>query len=110
SYRPLKGELYRNDGQGHFMDDTAGAGATAVSGSGLGVAVADYDGSGRPSLAIANDMRPGDLLHPAPGATRRAAYQNVGVQSGTAFDPNGSVHAGMGIDWGDYDNDGRLDL
>ena len=26
------------------------------------------------------------------------------------MDPDGSKHAGMGVDWGDYDNDGRLDL
>jgi len=35
---------------------------------------------------------------------------NIGVSSGTAVDPTGDNHAGMGIDWGDYDNDGRLDL
>ncbi len=110
TYRPLKGVLYRNDGRGHFTDDTVASGASAVSGNGLGVAAADYDGSGWPSLAIANDMRPGDLLHPAARAGGGPAYQNVGVRSGTAYDPNGGVHAGMGIDWGDFDNDGSLDL
>src|SRR5205085_5803167 len=37
-------------------------------------------------------------------------YTNVGPSSGTAYDRDSNVHGGMGIDWGDYDNDGKLDL
>ncbi|HEV2472705.1 MAG TPA: CRTAC1 family protein [Chthonomonadales bacterium] len=35
---------------------------------------------------------------------------DIGEQSGTAFDRNGSKHEGMGVDWGDYDNDGWLNV
>jgi len=109
SYHPLKGVLYRNDGKGRFTEVTQDSGVAEVAGKGLGAAFADFDNSGRPGLAIANDEMPGDLLRPV----KRAAaprYENVGVASGTAYDRDGNLHAGMGIDWGDYDNDGRLDL
>ena len=105
-YKPEKGVLYRNAGSGRFADATAASGASGVSGKALGVAVADYDGSGRPSLAVANDLVPGDLLRNLGGGR----FQDVGPESGTAYDADGNPHGGMGIDWGDYDNDGRFDL
>jgi hypothetical protein len=108
-YQPLKGVLYQNLGQARFRDITRAAGAHAVVGRALGVAVADYDGSGRPAFAIANDEMPGDLLRPA-GPGKEVRYSSVGKPSGTAYDRDGNVHGGMGIDWGDYDGDGQFDL
>jgi enediyne biosynthesis protein E4 len=52
---------------------------------------------------------PGDLLRPI-GSGYEIRHENVGTQSGTAYDRDGNVHGGMGIDWGDYDNDGLFDL
>ena len=103
-YQPERGVLYLSEGTG-FRDVTRAWGAHEVQGKALGVAFADYDGSGRQSLAIANDEVPGDLLQ-----NNRGSFRNVGVTSGTAHDSRGEVHGGMGIDWGDYDNDGRIDL
>ena len=104
-YSPEHGVLYHNAGAGKFEEVTTAAGAQTVNGRALGIAAADYDGSGRQSLAIANDEMPGDLLHNIAGK-----FVNEGVASGTAYDRDGNVHGGMGVDWGDYDNDGRLDL
>jgi hypothetical protein len=104
-YTPERGVLYHNEGQGKFRDVTGLWGGQAVTGKGLGVAAADFDDSGHPSLAIANDEMPGDLM-----ANLGRKLQNIGVKSGTAYDSSGNVHGGMGLDWGDYDNDGRLDL
>jgi hypothetical protein len=70
-----------------------------------GRGVGDYNNSGKQSLAIANDEVAGDLM-----LNSGRKFKNIGASSGTAYDQNGNVHAGMGIDWGDYDNDGRLDL
>ncbi len=105
SYRPEYGVLYHNEGRGRFRDVTRAWHADKVSGYALGAAVADYDHSGQQSLAIANDQAPGDLLH-----RQGAALANVGQASGMAYSASGSVYGGMGIDWGDYDNDGKLDL
>jgi hypothetical protein len=104
-YRPERGALYHNEGGGRFRDVTRAREATRVSGKCLGAAFADFDGSGRQSLALANDEVPGDLL-----LNLGRKFRNIGVDSGTAYDTQGNVHGGMGIDWGDYDNDGRLDL
>ena len=104
-YTADKSAVYRNLGGGKFKNMTAAWNLKAAHGPGLGVATADFDGSGRQSLAIANDESPGDLLRLTNGK-----FQNIGATSGVAYDSGGQVHGGMGIDWGDYDNDGKLDL
>lgn len=110
AYAPLAGRLYaaksgRSGAIPRFQDVTQARGLNAASGKALGAAWADFDGSGRQSLAVANDGRPGDLMQ-----NRGKRFDNIGVEAGTAYDRDGQPHAGMGIDWGDYDNDGRLDL
>lgn len=105
AYRAEHGVLYRNLGNGRFQDATKAWGADQVSGKALGAAFADYDSSGRQSLAIANDEMPEDLLQNVGGR-----FRPVGRKSGVAFLPSGAVQGGMGIDWGDYNNDGKLDL
>ena len=108
-YAPEKGVFYRNLGNGKFRDVTAAwqiaDGKHKPNGRALGVAAADFDGSGYQSIAIANDEMNGDLLH-----NTGRAFRNIGAESATATDADGNVHGGMGIDWGDYDNDGKLDL
>lgn len=107
-YSPIPNKLYRNQGDGTFLDVThlSNAGAT---GRALGIACADYDNSGTISIALANDEEPGNLLH-AKSRGGRTDYTDIAVEAGTAFDGNGNVHGGMGTNWGDYDNDGKLDL
>ena len=107
-YLPLKGVLYRNLGGGRFADVSARAGIAATNGRGLGVAWAPLEPGDAPSLAVSNDEVAGDLLRPDSKAA--AHYTNIGTQAGTAFDRDGQIHGGMGTDWGDYAEDGRLDL
>jgi enediyne biosynthesis protein E4 len=105
-YVPERGRLYRNRGSGRFVDITETSGAKDVHGRGLGVAAADFDGAGRDSIAIANDEIPSDLLRNQGGGR----FVNEGEMAGTARNNEGSPYGGMGIDWGDYNGDGRLDL
>ena len=104
-YQPEKASLFWNAGGGMFHEATRAWGAHQATGKALGVAFADFDASGRQSLAIANDEMAGDLFRNLGGR-----FRNIGGSSGTAYDASGNVHGGMGIDWGDYDNDGKLDL
>jgi hypothetical protein len=98
--------FFRNHGGGRFEDAsrTSGARPTAA-GKGLGVAFADYDDDGDQDVILANDQMPGDLFH-NDGSAR---FVNRGILSGTAFGPDCAPHGGMGVDWADYNNDGRLD-
>ncbi|CCW35383.1 hypothetical protein CTKA_02533 [Chthonomonas calidirosea] len=104
-YNPIKGVLYKNRGNGRFENVSKAWGLDALHGKDLGVACADFDGSGRQSISVANDEVEGDLLQNLGGH-----FKNIGAVSGTAYNADGNVHGGMGTDWGDYDNDGRLDL
>jgi hypothetical protein len=100
------GSLYRNDGHGKFHEITQQAGLADAHGNGLGCMFCDFNNDGLPDLYIANDQCPADLyLNLGHGR-----FRNIAVESGTAYDSNGKLIAGMGVDWGDYDNDGRFDL
>ena len=62
---------------------------------------ADYDDDGDPDLYLANDYAPNNLFR-NDGAGR---FEDVTDATGTA-----DVGFGMGVTWGDYDQDGRQDL
>ena len=66
----------------------------------------DYDEDGDADLFVANDKTP-NFLFRNEGGTR---FSNIGLTSGVAFSPDGKPEAGMGTDFGDYDNDGLLDI
>ena len=104
-YDAAQGVIYHNESGRRFRDVTA-SWKIRQTGKGLGVAFADFDRSGVSGMAVANDLMANDLFkNRLPGR-----LENVGVSSGMAFDDEGQKHAGMGVDWGDYDNDGNLDL
>ena len=99
-YAPLSGKLFRNLDGRHFR-----AVPWKDTGKTWGALASDLLNQGRPALYLANDQMPGDLW------TREAAgWQNIGTKSATAYDGQGHMQGGMGVDSGDYDNDGRLDL
>ncbi|HEV2473419.1 MAG TPA: VCBS repeat-containing protein, partial [Chthonomonadales bacterium] len=106
TYPSEYGSLYRNLGGGHFKDATREAGLAGTHGNGLGCMFCDFNNDGRPDLYIANDTKPCDLyLNIGHGK-----FRNISAESGTAYGADGQVQSGMGVDWGDYDNDGRFDL
>jgi len=104
AFRSLFGVLYGNVGGGKFQDVST-LWHSAGWGKSLGAAFADYNHSGRPSLYLANDECMGSLLQ-----NQGSTFREEGPASGTAFDGEGHTHGGMGVDWGDWDNDGKLDL
>jgi hypothetical protein len=105
-FEPLPSTVYRNDGRGVFTDVSMASGVGALRSNGLGVVIADYDDDGRPDVFVANDTMPNFLFHNA-GSLR---FTETGLASGVAVAADGRARAGMGIDTGDYDGDGRLDL
>jgi hypothetical protein len=105
-YDPLPNTVYRNDGHGTFTDVSDEAGVGALRSNGLGVVVADYDDDGWPDVFVANDNLPNFLFHNR-GMLR---FTETGLAAGIAVAADAKPRAGMGIDTGDYDGDGRLDL
>ena len=98
--------LYHNNGDGTFTDVTEKAGIDRDKYYGLGVVWGDYDKDGREDIYVANDSTPSSLYHNNGDGT----FTDVGVQAGVAYSGEGQEQAGMGTDFGDYDNDGWPDL
>ena len=106
NFAPLASVLYHNNGNGTFTDISQKAGIGQHRGNGLGVVVGDYDDDGWPDIFVANDTTPNFLYHNE-GA---GVFKEVALASGVAVASDGRPRAGMGTDFGDYDDDGRLDL
>jgi enediyne biosynthesis protein E4 len=105
-YAPIPHLLYRNLGGGKFEDVSKKSGIGESPGKGLGVALNDYDGNGWVDVAIANDSFPQQFFRNNGDGT----FTEDGLLSGMAYDADGNTYAGMGIDFADYDNDGRPDI
>ncbi len=97
--------LYRNNGDGTFTDVTEASGFSHRA-LGLAVAIGDYDNDGYPDLHIANDME-ADFLYRNNGD---GTFTETADLTGTGYDGNGFPGSGMGSAFGDYNNDGYLDL
>ena len=98
--------LYRYLGKGRFADMSAATGIDQYRYPGLGVVFTDYDDDGDPDIYVANDSQP-NLLFRNDGNWR---LQEVAAFAGAAYSEEGRSQAGMGVDAGDYDNDGDKDL
>lgn len=99
------GILYRNMGDGTFTDVTLAAGAVARDGKSLGCLFADLDNDGRLDLFVANDGVANNLFRNVGGR-----FRDAGLLAGVAYNANGDAEASMGVDAGDFDGDGCLDL
>ena len=106
--RGLTGEpdvLYRNDG-GRFTDVTASAGIKDSGLYGFGVLFSDLDGDGWQDIFVANDSVPNQLYR----NRRDGTFVEEALVSGVAVSADGREQASMGVDAGDYNGDGDLDL
>ncbi|MYE90678.1 CRTAC1 family protein [Candidatus Poribacteria bacterium] len=105
-YKGVSDTLYRNNGDGTFTDVTRQAGVYNDNGKGLGVTCGDYDNDGRIDIYVANDTTP-NFLYRNVGDGR---FVDIGPFAGAAYNEHGVAEGGMGVDFGDYNNDGALDI
>ena len=105
-YQPLPDRLFRNEGNGRFIDRSEEAGLGRSFGAGLGVVAVDLDLDGRVDIYVANDGTPNQLWINQGDGT----FQDQGLVSGTAYNIDGVAEAGMGVTAADFDGDGDDDL
>jgi hypothetical protein len=99
--------LFHNRGDGTFEDVSKKAGvddpATYLGMQGIW---ADYDNDGWPDLYVTNDGGPNYLYHNKHDGT----FEENGLLSGAVLSLTGQERSGMGVDFGDFDRDGKLDI
>src|SRR5690348_7999370 len=99
--------LFHNRGDGTFEEVSKKAGVDDPAHRyGLGAVWGDYDNDGWPDLYVANDAGSNFLYH----NTHNGSFEEIGLSSGTALSSDGQALGSMGVDFGDYDRDGRLDV
>lgn len=92
--------LFRNNGDGTFTDVTAESGLAHNSWT-LSLAHGDYDNDGFQDLYFANDWGPDKLFHNnGNGTFTDVTAKAIGIDG----------KHGMNAEFGDYDNDGFLDI
>ena len=103
--------LWRNvtgtpGGTPRFEDVTGRSGLSRSTGAAMGLVCADFTDDGWPDIFVADDGRPNRLLV----NQRDGTFTDEAMVRGVAFNAMGHTAANMGLAWGDFNNDGRMDL
>jgi hypothetical protein len=106
NFEPIGNLLYRNNGDGTFSDVSQASGIAKHEGKSLGLAFADYDNDGWMDVYVANDSVQCFLFH----NNRDGSFKETSLLAGVGFNEDGMTFAGMGVDFSDYNNDGRPDI
>jgi hypothetical protein len=103
---PLSDRLYRNRGDGTFEDVSVSSHIVREFGPALGIATADFNGDGWMDIYVANDGKENQLWLNRHDRT----FENGALLSGVALPVSGKAEGSMGVDAGDFDDDGDEDL
>jgi len=105
-FKPTPSLLFKNNGNGTFTKTSTGTDIERALGKALGVVATDFNGDGLMDLFVANDTVQNFLF-----ANRgKGQWEELGLAAEVAFSANGQPRSGMGVDAGDFDQDGLQDL
>lgn len=96
-----KNILYRNNGNWEFTNETLSSGS-GHAGIAMGAGFFDFDNDGDQDLYLTHDGDQGNVLYRNNGD---GTFTNISTLSGAGIKVNG-----MGVAFGDYDNDGFTDI
>lgn len=105
-YAPMPCWLFRNNGDGTFTDVSKESGIAGSLAKAWGVVAADINNDGWMDLFVGNDTVANFLF-----ANRgKGRFEEIGSLGGVGYNAFGKTRSGMGVDAGDYDQDGWIDL
>jgi hypothetical protein len=105
-FKASASSLFRNRGDGTFIDVSSKAGVDSPEGKALGVVALDLDDDARTDIFVANDEMPNFFFRNLGGGR----FESQGLIGGCAVNSAGSTQAYMGVDADDLDGDGWPDL
>lgn len=106
AYRSIPSRLFRNLGNGKFVDVTESSGVGSSFGPALGVICMDFNGDGLIDIYVANDAAANRLWLNQGNGT----FKDGALDAGLAYGADGVPKAGMGVTADDIDNDGHLEM
>jgi hypothetical protein len=110
AHRPERHLVYRNRGDLSFEDVSDRSGVSAKAGFGFGVVMDYFDDDSRLDVYVANDLSGNFLFLNRTEAPGEIVFEDASALSGAGFVEGGREQAGMGVDSGDFDSDGRPDI
>ena len=105
-FRAQQDRLFHNLGNGTFADVSSKALVGGHFGPALGVVAADFNNDGWVDVYVANDGEANLLWL----NQRDGTFRDIALLSGSALSAEGNPEGSMGVDAGDFDNDGDEDL
>lgn len=106
SYKGQASKLFRNRGDGTFVDASRNAGISDPFSKSLGVCILDFNQDGHLDIFEANDTQPNKLYQNNGDGT----FIEVGMLAAVAYNESGVATGAMGVDAADYDRVGRESL
>jgi hypothetical protein len=104
-FKGNRDHLFRNQGDGTFADVTDKAGLVERN-RGLGVVTSDFNDDGWMDIYVVNDVQENQLYL----GGERLPFSEEGIAKGVAYSASGERDGSMGVDIGDFDNDGLADI
>jgi hypothetical protein len=105
-FKPRQSYLFRNNGDGTFVDASRESGIASSPGKSFGAVATDVNNDGLLDLFVANDTMPNFLFVNRGGGK----FEEQGLPAGVAYSEAGKPRSGMGVDAADFDGDGWQDL